>query len=364
MTKTAQKKNKVCYVLCYRDPRYIRTQFLLDALNTLPSVQLSKAINTYTGLLRYIETPLRLIVQRLRHRPQVYVVGFRSVELLWLIRLLTFGKPLVYDEFINPYLWLVEEHHQFSADSLRGRLLRRYTGWALKTGSKVLSDTKAHAKYSSKQFNIPLVKFQPVYVGTNENLFTPHMPAKTTVKKPLQVFFYGRFLPLHGVSVITEAARQLQDLPIQFTIIGAAYRRKNDHLAKGLQLPSITHIEKVPFEQLPEFITKADVCLGGPFGGTPQAQKVITGKTYQFMAMAKPTIIGIIGEAVGFNEKHNCLLVKQNDPIALTDTIRWCYQNQAKLPAIGRAGQKLYQSKFSLQAQAPVLEKLLNDLVY
>lgn len=360
-----KQKTKVCYVLSYRDPKYVRTKFLIQSLENISGVELVTAINRITNPLRYIETILRLVLARLIHRPDVYVLGFRGVEMYWVVKLITIGKPLIYDEFINPYLWFVEEHEKVSSKNYLARLIYSYTKLVLNNADLVLSDTNAHADYSSNKFSLPRSKFSTLYVGADESMF--NAPANT-VKKPekdvFKVFFYGNFYPLHGLEYIVEAANILKDYPgIEFTIVGGANRKKDmskflDSIAE-LGLTNIKHKPWLPLEELPAYISRSDLCLGGPFGDTPQSRKVITGKTYQFLAMAKPTVIGYVDEEVGFKDQYNCLLIKQGSGELLAEKIKWAFDNQDQLANIGRQGKDLYEQTFSQSAQQHKLEEAI-----
>ena len=106
----------------------------------------------------------------------------------------------------------------------------------------------------------------------------------------------------------------------------------------------------------------ADVCLAGPFGDTFQAQYVITGKAYQYLAMGRPTIVGQNKESGVFRDKHDVLIVPQGDAKSLAETIRWAMNNGDALRRIGLNGQKLFSEKFSNQRLAERLESGLVGL--
>jgi len=120
------KRTKLAYVLAYKDPTYVRTRALLNALEAIDSIQLYNAINTIKGPLRYIETISKLIWLRAIKRPDVYFLGFRGHEILLPIRIITWPKPLIYDEFFNPLEWLFNEHKKVSSSSIIGRILAKY----------------------------------------------------------------------------------------------------------------------------------------------------------------------------------------------------------------------------------------------
>ena len=358
---------KVAYVLSYKYPKYVRTRFLLQLLNRLDNIQVVTAINNSKGPLRYVQTIAKLVKLRLIDRPDVYILGFRGAELYWLVRLITHGKPLIYDEFLNPYLWVVEEHKKFKPNSILAKLIRWYVGYCLRSADAILSDTDAHARYSSERFNVGIDKFTTLYVGTDEELFKIPAKSHSESRAVFNVFFYGNFLPLHGINLIVDAADQLRDLSdIHFTIIGGAKRKQDMNVfledIKSRKLHNISHEPGVPFKDLPKYILESDLCLGGPFGGTPQAQKVITGKTYQFFSLAKPTVIGRTNEEVGLIDKVNCLLVDQASAEKLAETIKWAYDNREKLDNIGEAGRSLYDSTFSQVSQLSKFELVLRQL--
>lgn len=360
---------KICYVLAYDQPRYVRTEVLLAMLHRIEGEHIYKAINTNThrGFARYLQTLGKLVVIRFRYRPDVYLLGFRGYEIYWPVRLLTLGKPLVFDEFINPYLWFVEEHRKFAPGSVAAKALRLYARSMLRSTEHILSDTNLHAAYSSRVLDIPLSKFTALYVGTNEQLFQATATQNAgRPKTPLKVFFYGNFLPLHGLSVILAAAEQLKNEPIEFTIVGGAKRQAD--MAKFVaeletkQLTNVRHLPWVPYNELPGYIAASDMCLGGPFGDTPQGRLVISGKTYQFLAMGKAVVVGRIDEDTGFADKQNCLLIAQGSSRALAEALLWAQHHRQQLPVIGKNGRALYEQRFSVRAQKSRLQTLIESL--
>lgn len=357
-------KISVCYALAYREPNYIRTRVLLGMLNNMGGVEPKTAINKHKGLVRYFETFLKVLWVRLRHKPDIYIIGFSGYELFWPVRLLSWPKPVVFDEFINAYNWFVEEHNKVPAGSWRSKILHKYVRLILNNSSKILTDTELHAQSSSKTYGIPLYKYQTIYVGADEELFTP-VNAPADKENQFTAFFYGNFIPLHGLQHILEAAKKLRGLPIKFVIVGGANKEQqtellNEYIRKN-QLENVRHYAWIDFDKLPDHIAGADICLGGPFGDTPQSQKVITGKTFQFLAMRKPVIVGKIEEKIGFVDKENCLLVPQKNSKALAEAIEWAYHNTYKLEEMGQNGYSLYHGTFSVKAQTPVLLSILRE---
>lgn len=356
------RKTKVCYVLSYKSPEYTRSAVLIEALRNNDDIELILARNSSKSLMRYVETIVKLLTARIRENPDVYILGFRGYEILGIVRVITAGKPLIFDEFINLDNWLVNERKKLGADSILRKFLKMYFRFLLKHCAKILTDTNSHAQSSSQTYGIPLNRYTAIPVGADERLFKKiGMAAKADTW--LNAFFYGTLLPLHGAEKIIDAAILLKRDAIRFTIVGGKPGSKAlktlEHKVKSNKLANVAIIPEVPYRQLPGLIASSDVCLGGPFGDTPQSKLVVTGKTYQFLAMAKPTIIGRVDDLEGLVDKKNCLIVEQGNPKTIADALRWCMKNRSKLKGIGEAGAKHYNKNYSIAAISLQLKDLL-----
>lgn len=350
---------KVCYVLPYKAPEYVRTTTLVEALRLIPNIQLFEARNTSKGILRYIQTFLKFLKIKFLENPDVYIIGFRGHEIYWILRIFALRKTFVFDEMMSPYDSLVNERRKFHASHFISRIVYWLEKSILVDADYILTDTNLHAELFNKLFGISKKKIIPIPVGTDEKLFDIENTKAKDFGDIFTVFFYGTFLPLHGVDVILKAAKLLEDLPIKFIIVGGRGKEKAleefNSLVKELELKNIEHHEWLEFEELPKYIKGADLCLGGPFGGTPQARRVVTGKTYQFLSMGKPTVIGKIDEDFGFIDKKNCLLVEQNNPVELSQIILWMFNNIDRAKGLGKSGQDVFRNRFSV---SPITIKL------
>lgn len=342
---------QIAYVLAYRAPRYVRTESLLTALRSSSGTEVVVARNKHAGVRRYLETWQALRQLWAKKTPDVYLIGFRGHEIFWPIRWLTRGKPLIFDAMMSPYAALLDEHDGSVMRRFLAKLIYPLERRMLRRADLVLTDTQLHAEFYARTFSLPLEHFCAVPVGAIE----PETTAKVSTKKENGVFsvlLYGSFLPLHGVGVVVDAAARLVDLPIRFDFIGGnkIQARQLHRQCQALGIANFTYRRWVPFEQLLENdIPNADLCLGGPFGGTPQAGRVVTGKTSQFLALGKATVIGRIDEDYGFVNRANCLLVEQADVGGLADAIRWAYDNRARLREIGANGRVLYTERLSIK---------------
>lgn len=348
---------KLCYVLSYRDPCYIRTKTLLEALGQLPEVEVYTAINRSHGFWRYFETVLQLWHIRRRHNPDCYLLGFRGHEIFWFLYLFG-GKPIIFDSLMSPYAALREDRKFGHTGTVFSGLWYFIERYLLHHTDSIITDTHLHEQFLSECFQLPSAKIHTVPVGAVEIIPVSSVSADQS----FNVLFYGSFLPLHGMDIILKAADLLRDEPIHFTFIGGSGRRLAEFrkVCRSLQLSRFDHLNWVDFDELlNHHIGSAHLCLGGPFGDTPQARRVMTGKTMQCMALGKATIVGKVNEDFGLVDKHNCLLVKQGDPEALAEAIAWGYANREQLPTVGENGKKLYQERLSIKCIASKMEEIL-----
>ncbi|MEO5376597.1 MAG: glycosyltransferase [Magnetococcus sp. DMHC-6] len=359
--KAERKISKVCYVLSYRDPKYIRTKTMVRALQSLEGIELMTAINRSRGWWRYLETLWQLVGIRFRDNPDCYVLGFRGHEIFWFVRWISYHKFLVFDSLVSPYAALSEERKYGRWGWLVSKALYRMEYAILHQADVVVTDTQRHVDFLCDTFSLSGEKVISVPVGADEGRWAQSCIGEND---RFNVLFYGTFLPLHGVMTILDAALLLRDKPIYFTLIGGGGRHLSEFNSKmpATGLPHVRHIPWVPFDDLIEcHIPQADLCLGGPFGHTPQANRVITGKTWQCLSMGKATVVGeILEPETGFVDRENCLLVPQGDATALAESLAWAEQNRELLPQIGQKGFLLYQTRYSVACLAERLQKIFS----
>lgn len=362
-----EKKNLVS-VISYREPHYIREFILSNALKNNPTINIYEAHNTSKGLLRYIQTLVKSLNIKINVKPEIWLVNFRGHEIYWFIRMISGKKkPIIFDEFVSPYDSFVNERKSLKTGSLLAKLVYFVEQSILKNADFITTDSHSQSNFYASLFNIPVHKFAVINMSTDENLFTFTGSKKFyEFPEPFVVFTYATFLPLHGMDIILEAANLLKDLPMHFYIAGGKGKTLQSFLDKKklLGLDKFDHTQWIEYPELPAYIRGADICLGGPFGNTGQGKRVVTGKTLQFLACARPTVIGQSYEDNGFEDRKNCLLVPQGDPRQLANALRWAFEHQSELQTIAVNGRALYEEKFSSAAVKASLDKLIEEVQY
>lgn len=357
------KTTKICLITCYNQPDYIRARTLRATLGSMDDVELIVVKNKHTNILRYIEVFYRVLIVRLKYHPDIYFQTFRGYESLPILRLITTGKKFIFDEFINPIEYFVYEHRRIQEGGVLETVLRLCYKFWLASVTLIVTDTPSHAAYSAKLMKLPISRYVPLIVSTDEIVFKK-TTSKNSKNDTFTVFYYGLFMtPLQGLDVILDAMKIIknQDITIQLVLIGGKDSTIDQVARVQDSGANIVYKKFVPYENLADYIASADLCLAGPFGGTVQAQFVIGGKTFQYMHMGRPVVIGRNEESPVWTDKKNALIVDQADPRQLANAIIWAKNHHDELRKIGQAGQELYTQKLSNKVLVSQLRGLLAD---
>lgn len=273
--------------ICGRENEYPRNKFILDALSSHHQISFLDPLPRSISILwRSIFGAVSVFCHLTINRYDLIYIGFYGQLITLLISPFT-RRPILLDAFISTYDTLVNDRKIFREGSIGAKLARWLDKQACKRAKLVFLDTQTQCDYFSQEFKLDITKLKRVFVSCDQSIFYP-MP------KPLQInpliLTYSTFLPIHGTRYVLEAARSLPQ--VSFQLIGkgmeleAAKAFVNDN-----KLANLTFYPPVPLKQLPQFMVKADIFLGGHFGTSHKARSVIAAKTFQALAMGLPTIV-------------------------------------------------------------------------
>ena len=217
-------------------------------------------------------------------------LGHLDVLLLWPFANVR-GVPIVWDAFLSLYNTVVEDRSLVDRHNTVACLLYAWEWLACRAADLVLLDTQAHARYFVECFGIPAERVQDVLVGVEPELFPASaQQARHATFSAVTVLFYGQFIPLHGVETIIRAARMAKPENIDWVLIGKGQEAaKIQTMLDNEPLPRVRWIPWVLYEELIDWIHRADICLG-IFGDTHKAALVIPNKVFQIISAGKPLV--------------------------------------------------------------------------
>ena len=327
-----------------RESTYTRNAVILKSLREL-GIEITECTDSSSHyLLRYLKSFEKFIIKRKEDFDLIFI-GFFGQPLVPLVKKLT-DKPIIFDAFLSAYDTMCFDRKKFTPKSLGGKFFYWLDKHSCELADKILLDTNAHIDYFVSTFDLAEEKFQRVFVGADDSIFYP----RNIIKKAnmLTVFYYGTYRPLHGITYIIKAAKKLESYSdIEFEIVGKGPEyKKNMKLAEEMKVENINFIDWIPYEKLPLEIAKADVCLGGHFSDNDKAKRTIAGKTFQFIAMKKPVIIGNSpANRELFEDRKNALLIEHGNADALADAILELKENEKLREKIADGGYRTFREK-------------------
>ncbi len=344
------------------DPNYSRNRVLIKGLRA-NGVEVVECRVSAKDKLKYLK-----LIWRFLKPPQfdLMIVGFPGQEVMFLAKILT-RKPIIFDAFTSHYGGYILDRQYFSKSSFRAKYYKFLDTWSCRLANLVLLDTNTHIEFFVKEFGLSKSKFRRLFVGTDSDIFYPRQTFASQnlggQADKFLVHFHGNYIPLQGVKYIIKAAKLLEKENIHFNIIGNGQTFINDlKLAERLGIQNISFINPVPYDQLPLFMAKADICLG-IFGDSPKTDMVIPNKVYEAMAMGKAVITAdtpAVRELL--NDGENVLFCHKADAKDLVEKIKLLKNSPEIKGSIGGAARKLFKERLTENILAAELLKHIHEL--
>jgi len=246
-----------------------------------------------TGIIRILSVNLRVVAGNTKKYDVIFIGGLPQL-IIPVIKLRFPKTVLIIDFFISMYDTLVHDRQVVSPSNPLSRILKTLDRHSLAVADHVIVDTREHASYFSRMFEVDSAKMTVIYLEADKQIYYPRdVTRPADLKSKFVVFFFGAMNPLQGAEVILESARILEKHPdIVFIVIGPYEKIKNFDRYSGLKNVRFA-ARWLPQAEIADYIAMSDVCLAGHFNATvAKAARVIPGKAYSYLAMNRPVIFG------------------------------------------------------------------------
>ena len=261
-----------CHVPLWEKERDKTGRYLAPLSLVLRAIELKLAYLRL--LLKYVFTVGRYDVMLVGY------IGHFDMPLAWLLTRFP-RRPLVFSPLVSLYDTLVDDRRSIAEGTLMSRFLRWLDRQTCAKADHVIMDTEAHIDYLVDTFNLPRDRFSRVFVGAvepvapeglsgpavPEGLSGPDSPESLSGPvapeglsgldragdTPFRVLFVGKFIPLHGLPFMMEAANRLKDVPdIVFHFVGTGQLTDEIHeTARRLNLENVRFTDWIPYERVP-----------------------------------------------------------------------------------------------------------------
>jgi len=252
-------------------------------------------------------------------RPAPVYVPYPAIFLLWWASLLpTFLRPaFIADAYISVWDSMFKDRALSVGDGLLARMIQRFEGRALRAARLVVTDTRANEIALVRDFQLNPSRVTSLPLGLDVSPYATIAPIVPRADGTLRLLFVGTLIPLHGVSVILDAARALSaERELEFRIVGDG--QQAPLVEQALAEEGHGSLTWVRAWQQPQDMARelaaADICLG-VFGGSGKAARVLPFKLYMYLAAGKavisqnelslpaglpaPPILGVAGPVTG-----------------------------------------------------------------
>lgn len=352
------KQNARILYIAGREEGYSRTRMMINGLRSagfhvdacLPP---DKRFKNYPALL--------LEFWKKRRNCDLVVVGFYGQLIFPFVRLMT-RKPILYDVYVSTTGTMIDDRGIGSQNSLKGWLFWLSDYISMRLSDRVILETRAHIETYQKMFGIPTGKFSHIFLATDDQVMKEKMKPENNGR--FLCHFHGEYAAFHGVRHILHAADLLRKENVHFQIIGKGITYEEDmRLAKQLDLQNCTFIDRVPYDELADYMSRADCCLGF-FGENPRATRVLTNKVIESVAVGRP-LINSRNEPIQelLQDGKSVLLVERGNPKAIAKAILKLRDDRELREAIGKNGYKAFKKNCTLQVFSDKLKIVVEEML-
>lgn len=239
-----------------------------------------RILYAYWGLIRY-----GLIGRKV----DTLFIGF-SPQLFWPLWpwIQRSSKTVCIDFFISVYDTFVDDRKKVKPGGLFARFFLWIDRLIWHGADDIIVDTAAHGAYLTELLGSPSGRVHVVYLKADTSLYYPP-------EKPPEVYhviFFGSVLPVQGVDVILQALTDVLAVEpkMHVSFIGPLNQKQQ------LQAPQGAHVDYYEWmdqSSLAKLLQTGTLGLAGHFSGTVgKAKRTIAGKTYIYLAVGLPVILG------------------------------------------------------------------------
>lgn len=348
----------VCYFGHY-DPNYPRHRVLKKALRRA-GAEVVEVNDHSLGLARY----LKLFTKSLRCHFDLMIVAFPSHTDMPVARLVCGLKraPVIFDPLVSLYDGVLDRQTAHPKS-----LAAKKTYWidriACQLADIILLDSEAGIHYFVEAFSVQERKFRRLWVGADDDILCPCPYPSDNL--PFTVFFTGSFIPLHGIQYIIHAAKILEERgeAARFVIVGSGQTfQKISDTASDVAVSNVQFEPPVRYEQLPNLISQAHLCLG-IFGTSAKAERGVPLKVLIALASNRPVLTGdtpAIREV--FTHGENIWLCPMGNAAALAESIIELKHRPDLRAKLARQGHELFLKLFSIDAITKDIVAIVREL--
>ena len=193
------------------------------------------------------------------------------------------------------------------------------------------------------------------------------MPKELATIEGFKILFAGNVGQAQGLDVVLDAALLLKDdVPkLQFFVLGRGVQIDNlKRRAIDLNLDNVHFLAAVGMEKVGGFLSSADALLIH-LNADPLFKITIPGKTQAYMAVGKPIIMGVSGDASNLVLGADCgVCFEPENSVALAKAVKaLMLLDPTDIHRLGKNAERFYDENLSVKVGVDSFEKVFNEVI-
>jgi colanic acid biosynthesis glycosyl transferase WcaI len=233
------------------------------------------------------------------------------------------------------------------------RRLKDVARFLYERSDRIVTVGDGYRRQINQRYGIPAEKMDVVPNGIDPDFFDPSLSGSEVRREygwgdRFVVLYMGTHGMAHALHRVLEAARELSARDdILFAFVGEGAEKDNlKRLASQWGLTNVQFVDQQPKSMVPHFYAACDLGLV-TLRDTPLFQEVLPSKIFEYMAMQKPLLIGVGGEARRTVEDAGAgEYVPPENVEALIEAVTRLSQHPGRLQQMGRNGRNYVIDNF------------------
>jgi glycosyltransferase involved in cell wall biosynthesis len=298
-----------------------------------------------------------------------YVVqGPATMGLPAIIAKLVRGIPFVYD---IADLWpdVLSGTGMFDS-SFGSKIVANWCKLIYKSASKIIVITPG-VRQKLRERGVPENKIELIYEWCDDAQVTggtqnPRLAKELSMEGRFNIVFAGNMGKAQSLTAVLEAAKIIaaEHPLVQFVFIGSGIEVASlKEKVAAMNLQNVLFHSRRPISEIGAILRLADVLLVH-LRDDPIFRIAIPSKTQAYMAIGRPILMGVRGDAADLVTKAKCGLVcEQENPQSIAEAVaKFLSMSKADLDQMGENGRKFYEQELSFEIAARKYEKIFESV--
>lgn len=217
---------------------------------------------------------------------------------------------------------------------------------------------------------VPDSKIEIIYNWADEEVLraiTNETPKEIASIEGFKILFAGNVGQAQGLNIILDAALLLKDdVPkLHFLVLGQGLQLGDlKKRANELNLNNVHFLSAVGMEKVGSFLSSADALLIH-LNSDPLFEITIPGKTQAYMAVGKPIIMGLNGDAANLILRANCgVCFEPENSVALAEAAKsMMLLDPTDIKILGENAERFYDKNLSVKVGVDSFAKVFNQCI-